>query len=187
MPAAAGERCADAHIFAFARNTVHARRHLQVIGIQSYHRRRRQLTYKCPQLNARQRSRPSQTLSISLQRRSRTRRHAFADVSALSMVRNASANAHICPAMCIRTFWLHCCAYNCFLSLANGGGKCRASNCHASTQNLKWTSAAVETRRLSIVHINQKLQRPTNERVQLLADLHAKLRSLFVTSRKLAG
>ena len=57
MPATADERCADANIFACARNTVCVRRRLQRIGIQSYHRRRRQLrditTYKCPQLNAR--------------------------------------------------------------------------------------------------------------------------------------
>ena len=46
-------RDADANIFAFTRNTVHIRRHLQRISIQSYHRRRRQSTYHCPQLNAR--------------------------------------------------------------------------------------------------------------------------------------
>jgi len=42
-PTTADERCAVANIFASARNTVRVHRRLQMIGIQSYHRRRRQL------------------------------------------------------------------------------------------------------------------------------------------------
>jgi len=64
------------------------------------------------------------------------------------------------------------------------GGKGRAADCHAST-NLKWASAAVETRRLPTVITKQQLQRPTTERV-LLADLHVELWSLLLLG-KLAG
>jgi len=102
MPATAGERCADANIFAFARNTVRVRRHLQGIGIQSYHRRRRQSTYKCPQLTARQRSRPPRTLSISMQTCSQKRPH-FPHLCTCPQT-HAHVLSNVCP-------WTRLCAF----------------------------------------------------------------------------
>jgi len=108
---------------------------------------------------------------------------------------------HLCAAMCVRE---RVCAFiETFSSAHLGstavhtivplpserpavGGKGRVADCHASTYNLKWANAAVETRCLPTVSIRQQLQRPTNERV-LLADLHVELWSLFVTSGKLAS
>ena len=75
---------------------------------------------------------------------------------------------HVSAALlCIQSFPLHG---------ERQGGKGRAADCHASAYNLKWASAAVETRCLPTVSIKQQLQRPANERV-LLADLQVELRS----------
>ena len=91
-PATTDERCADANIFASARNTICVRGRMQRISIQSYHRWHRQLrditTYQCPQLKARKRSHPPQMLSISLQ---------FAKASVCNCKRT-----HVCAAMCGR-------------------------------------------------------------------------------------
>jgi len=91
----------------------------------------------------------------------------------------ASSNGSVCVHgnILVRTSLLCCCAYNRFLSRRTVRGKGRAAGCHASTLNLKWACAAVETRRLPTVSIKQQLQRPTNDRV-LIADLHAELQSL---------
>jgi len=91
----------------------------------------------------------------------------------------ASANASMCVHgnVLVRTSLLRCCAYNRFLSTANGReGRGEQLTVTPVPRTLKWASAAVETRCLPTVSIKQQLQRPANERV-LLADLQVELRS----------
>jgi len=134
-PATADERCADANIFASARNTICVRGRTQRISIQSYHRRHRQLrditTYKCPQLKARKHSHPPQMLSISVQ---------FAEASVCNCRRthvcvsvNVSVCIHVHGNVLVHTSLLRCLCIQSFPNYSPWRvtrGKGRAAGCH---------------------------------------------------------
>jgi len=147
-PATTDERCADANIFASARNTICVSGRTQRISIQSYHRQLRDITtYKCPQLKARKRSHLPQMLSISLQ---------FAEASVCNCKRT-----HVCVSVNVSAFTFtetflsthHCCgacAYSHFLITLPGGWREGRGEQLAVTLVLRTSSGPVRQLKLDV-------------------------------------